>query len=165
MFTGPPVPSQVVCFSEKILSHIYYNYICISSHVIASKKHTAVLEEGQLVLCAAYSSSSALVCSVSNRNFNNVVVWLNLVFFLNQCNIVIVLSEQNALWAMSKLLLWMTAGSKGQSFKVRRWREILLLLTSSNVPNDIQALSVFFRHLFLSQLLFNFHFVKFISFG
>lgn len=75
MSTGPPpVPSQVVRFSEKILSHIYYHYLCISSHVIASKKHTALLEEGQLVSCAAHSSSSASTRSVSNRNLNNVVV-------------------------------------------------------------------------------------------
>lgn len=46
----------------------------VSDHVICIKKHTAVLEEVQLVLFVAHSNSSALVYSVSNRNLRNDVV-------------------------------------------------------------------------------------------
>lgn len=57
------------------------------------------------------------------------------------CNILLFyLIKMECEWRGS---LWMTAGSKGQSFKVRRSCGGLLLHTSSNVPNDTnRALNV-----------------------
>lgn len=76
--------SDVVCRSW---------FLCFRS---CSKKHTAAFEEGRLALSVVYSSSSALVCSFSNKKTLEIMLCFDSILFFSKskmCDIVIILPE------------------------------------------------------------------------
>lgn len=88
--TGRMLFIEIVCSTSLFCASSSSDYdctlkrtldFCVSGHIIAIDKETQK-DEGQSVLIVAHSSSSALVCSVGDRNLrNNVVVWLILGLF------------------------------------------------------------------------------------